>query len=106
MQLNGVGSNTLVDYVQIYNCKNDGLKINGGSVDVNHLVVTHIDQDCVDLEYGWIGTGSYWYIEQIEEIGSDEAIQIDNDETFPEAIPRTNLNLSNITVNGLSLIHI
>tara|TARA_B100001939_G_scaffold348212_1_gene374141 strand:+ start:6466 stop:7644 length:1179 start_codon:yes stop_codon:yes gene_type:complete len=100
LQLNGVGSNTLVDYVQIYNCKNDGLKINGGSVDVNHLVVTHIDQDCVDLEYGWIGTGSYWYIEQIEEIGSDEAIQIDNNETFPEAIPRTNLNLSNITVNG------
>ncbi len=100
LNLNAVGSETDVDFVQIYNCKNDGLKINGGNVDVNHLVVTHIDQDCVDIEYGWQGSGNNWYIKQIDEVGSDEAIQIDNDETSPEVTPVTNINLNNVTIIG------
>ncbi len=60
----GVGSGTLVDYVQVHMGKDDGMEFFGGTVNVKHVLVTGCADDQVDWTDGWQGKGQFIAIQQ------------------------------------------
>jgi hypothetical protein len=79
LTLAGVGSRTVIDYVQAHGGKDDGLEIFGGSVDVKHYIGTANQDDSYDLSSGWTGRGQFIII-QHDSIDSDKGMEIDNTE--------------------------
>ncbi len=57
--LAGVGSGTVVDYVQVHNSSDDGIEWFGGTVNAKHLVLTGIDDDDIDTDSGWKGVAQF-----------------------------------------------
>jgi len=53
--LAGVGTGTLVDYVQVHNSSDDGIEWFGGTVNAKHLVLTGNDDDSMDTDVGFNG---------------------------------------------------
>jgi uncharacterized membrane protein len=51
----GVGSGTVVEYVQVHNSSDDGIEWFGGTVNGRYLVVTGADDDSFDVEMGYQG---------------------------------------------------
>jgi hypothetical protein len=52
----GVGSGTIVDYVQVHNSADDAVEFFGGTVNVRHLVVDNWDDDGIDTDEGYTGS--------------------------------------------------
>ncbi len=92
----GVGSGTVVEYVQSYNGGDDGIEFFGGTVNGKYLVSTNSGDDSIDFADGWNGTGNYWYISG----GAKAGIEGSNNGDDGNATPVTNATLSNITVVG------
>lgn len=89
LTLAGVGSRTVIDYVQAHAGKDDGLEIFGGSVDVKHYIGTANQDDSYDLSSGWTGRGQFIII-QHDSIDSDKGMEIDNTEavaTYGDDVP-------------------
>ena len=72
----GVGSGTVVDYVQVHNNLDDGVEFFGGTVNVSHLVLTGNADDSMDWTDGWQGAAQFVYLEQTG--GGDNLIEADN----------------------------
>lgn len=96
---NGVGSATKVEYLQAYMGNDDGFEFFGGSVDTKYLVSTGSKDDSFDWTQGWVGTSSYWYAEQANDLG-DRGIEADNNGDNNAATPFSNPTISNITLKG------
>ncbi len=104
-QLNGiafqaVGSDTIVEYVQVHNNLDDGIEFFGGTVDAKYVVLTGNDDDSLDWTDGWTGRIQYLYIEQTD--GGDNAIEADNRSDDENVEPRSNPTIANMTVIGKS----
>ena len=54
----GVGNNTVVDHIQAYEGKDDGMEFFGGTVNVNYIYVTGAQDDSVDWTEGFSGNNS------------------------------------------------
>ena len=92
----GVGSGTIVEYVQSYEGSDDGIEFFGGTVNGKYLVSTNSQDDGIDFADGWAGTGEYWYISGAAKAGIEGSNNGDNG----NATPVTNATLKNITVVG------
>ena len=57
--LNGVGSGTTIEYVQVHNSSDDGIEFFGGTVNAKHIVITGADDDSIDTDEGWRGGIQY-----------------------------------------------
>ncbi len=101
LTLNGVGSGTTVEYVEVYQGKDDGFEFFGGTVNANYLVSIGSFDDCFDWTYGWTGKGEYWYAEQSAD-GGDRGIEGDNDSQDNANLPFSNPTLKYITLIGRS----
>ncbi len=99
--LNGVGSGTLIDYLQVHEGLDDGIEVFGGTVQMKHLVVTNAQDDSLDWTNGWQGRVQFALLKQSAVIG-DRGIEADNNEKNQDSIPRAQPILSNITVLGRS----
>lgn len=102
--LQGVGSGTLVDFVQILNGADDGFEWFGGTVNTSHLVATGANDDSFDYTDGWIGSLQYGIaIQGTANLASgDNGIEADNngDAPGPDALPRSTPIMTNITLIG------
>lgn len=97
--LQGVGSGTLIDFVQVINGGDDGIEWFGGTVDVSHAVVLGAADDSVDWTDGWTGTLQYAIIRQNS--GDDNGVEGDNNgDTTPDAAPRSTPAVANLTLIG------
>ncbi|MFZ8952984.1 MAG: hypothetical protein ACO2ZB_04555 [Gammaproteobacteria bacterium] len=97
----GVGSGTVVDYVQVHNNADDGVEFFGGTVNVKHLVVTGSDDDSVDWTEGYRGKLQHVLIIQNEnQSATDRGIEADSYGSAPDNSPRANPTLSNFTLVG------
>ncbi|MFT5684034.1 MAG: hypothetical protein ACI8RZ_004975 [Myxococcota bacterium] len=96
----GVGSGTTVSYVQVHMNKDDGVEFFGGTVNVDHLVLTAIGDDSFDYVNGWSGTADTIAIRQYDAIESDRGFELDNFEDQEGALPRSNPNIKNVTLIG------
>ena len=59
LTLGGVGSGTIVDYVEIFGNTDDGLEIFGGTVDVKHIFSAFCGDESFDTDQGWSGRGQF-----------------------------------------------
>jgi hypothetical protein len=52
----GVGSNTIVNNLEVYSTFDDGIEMFGGSFDINNLLAVYVRDDAIDIDEGWNGT--------------------------------------------------
>lgn len=97
--LQGVGSGTSFNNIQVHRAADDGFEWFGGTVNVFNLVVTGANDDSFDWTDGW--TGDAQFLLAVQQPGDDNAIEGDNNgDTDPDALPRSNPTLSNVTLIG------
>lgn len=104
-ELNGlsmyaVGSDTTIDFVQIFEGSDDGVEFFGGTVNASHIAVVNAEDDSIDWTEGFTGTLTDVYVQHG---GShDKAFECDgyntdfSNETGTYSAP----NVNNVTVIG------
>ena len=95
----GVGSNTDVDFVQVYNNSDDGVEFFGGTVNASHLVLTGNADDSIDWTDGWIGSLQFAIVQHSAD-DADQGIEADSNGDDNLAEPFSSPVLSNITLMG------
>jgi hypothetical protein len=95
----GIGSGTVVDYVQVHQNADDGVEFFGGTVQAKHVLVTGIGDDGIDWTDGWTGSLQYAVVQQYAGTG-DNGIEADNNADNNDAEPRSMPALANITLVG------
>lgn len=90
--LAGVGTGTIIDFVQVHNSSDDGIEWFGGTVNAKHLVFTGIDDDNLDTDVGFNGTMQFVIAIQ-RAGGGDRIIEASSAGTAPRSAPK----LSNFT---------
>lgn len=56
LTLGGVGSGTVVEYVEVVGNQDDGIEWFGGTVNVKHALVWYAGDDAIDTDQSWGGT--------------------------------------------------
>ena len=96
----GVGSGTMVDYIQVHANADDGIEFFGGTVNVKHVVLTANKDDSVDWDNGYRGNMQFVLIKHADEDGeANRGIEADNDKDMSKT-PISNPTLANITFIG------
>jgi hypothetical protein len=105
LTLAGVGRGTTVEYVEVFNNKDDGFEFFGGTVDARYLVSAFATDDAFDMDQGYRGRGQFWiavqnnvYAERAGEHDGGEASYGGEDRT-PYATP----TIANATYIGSGL---
>ncbi|HYW11688.1 MAG TPA: hypothetical protein VE871_07005 [Longimicrobium sp.] len=101
LTLNGVGSKTVIENVQVHFGNDDGIEWFGGTVNVKWALVTGADDDQFDYSTGWQGKGQFW-IAQTDTTRGDKGFEVDNNETTFTAQPWTDPVIYNVTLIGRS----
>ena len=96
----GVGNETIIEYVQVHNNLDDGIEFFGGTANAKYVVLTGNADDSLDWTDGWTGNIQYLYIEQTD--AADNAIEADNREGDEGVTPISNPKIANMTVLGKS----
>ena len=60
LTLGGVGSQTVIDYVEVIANKDDGVEFFGGKPNLSHIVVAFCGDDSYDYDQGYRGNGQFW----------------------------------------------
>ena len=97
--LQGVGSETILDYIQVHMSADDGVEFFGGNANIKHLIVTGAGDDSLDWTDGWQGHGQYIILQQHADAG-DNGIEADNNGENNMALPFSDPTLSNMTIVG------
>jgi hypothetical protein len=72
LTLGGVGSATVVEYIEVLSNLDDGIEIFGGTVNLKNIVVAFCGDDAIDCDMGY--TGNIQYILAIQDIGSGDKL--------------------------------
>ena len=91
----GVGSDTVVDYVQVHNNSDDGMEFFGGTVNAKHVILTGNDDDSLDTDNGWNGNVQYLIISQ-RALGGDNGMEMSSSGVAPATSP----TIANFTLIG------
>lgn len=78
LSLGGVGSGTVIEHIEIFASLDDGINIDGGTVNVSHILSSHYGDDGLDIDRGWSGTVDNYI--SYGEAGSDYALELDGGE--------------------------
>ncbi|MDP2345094.1 MAG: hypothetical protein Q8O67_29385 [Deltaproteobacteria bacterium] len=97
--LQGVGSGTTVDFVQVHKGADDCIEFFGGTVSASHIVCTGIADDNVDWTFGWTGRAQFIVAQQHDDAG-ERGIEADNNEDNNALSPTSDPILSNLTLIG------
>ena len=71
----GVGSGTTVEYIQVYEGKDDGVEFFGGTVNVDYVSVVNAQDDSIDWTEGYSGTITNAYVKH--GVDHDKGIEAD-----------------------------
>ncbi len=93
--LGGVGSGTIIEYVEVVGNKDDGVEWFGGTVNVSNVLVWAADDDAIDVDQAYSGTINNALV--IAFSGTDHALEIDG----PEGSIDGSFTLSNATLLGV-----
>jgi len=64
LTLGGVGSGTVIEYVEVFANNDDGFEWFGGAVNTRYLVSAYCGDDAMDYDEGWRGMNQFWFIYQ------------------------------------------
>lgn len=95
----GVGSGTIVDYIQVHMNADDGVEFFGGTVNVKHVLLTGNKDDSMDWTSGWAGKAQFVMIKQAADEGNN-GIEADSRKSPMTAEPRSNPTIANATLMG------
>ncbi|NRA63052.1 MAG: hypothetical protein HRU19_01145 [Pseudobacteriovorax sp.] len=95
----GIGSGTVVDYIQVHYNADDGVEFFGGTVNAKHIVLTGNRDDSLDWVNGWNGTAQYILVDQADD-QANNGIEGDNLKQNMDIAPRSNPTLVNMTFVG------
>ncbi|WP_298301752.1 hypothetical protein [Hydrotalea sp.] len=99
----GVGSGTVVDYVQVSYANDDSFEWFGGTVNCKHLISFRTLDDDFDTDNGYQGKVQFGIAlrdSAVADISKSEAFESDNDANGSTLLPQTNAVFSNMTVLG------
>lgn len=97
--LQGVGSGTIIEYVQVHMNQDDGIEMFGGTVNLKYALVTGARDDSFDWTDGWTGKGQFWVVQQYGD-DADNGFENDNSSKNNEATPRSAPTIYNATLVG------
>lgn len=105
LTVNGCGSSTVLDYLQLHAGDDDGVEFFGGTANLTHAVITrHDNDDSLDWEFGWQGKAQFIVVQRGNAgTANERAIEADNQSTAggnPDASPRSNPQIWNFTFVG------
>jgi len=94
----GIGSETVMEHIEIFANSDDGFEFWGGTVQANYLVAAFCGDDAFDYDDGWRGGGQFWFAIQ----GADEAGSAgEHDGAHPDDNDRfSKPTISNVTYIG------
>lgn len=99
----GVGSNTVVDHVQVSYANDDSFEWFGGTVNCTHLISYRTLDDDFDTDNGYSGKVQFGIALRdsvVADISNSEAFESDNDANGSSLLPQTSVIFSNMTVMG------
>lgn len=99
----GVGSNTVIDNVQVSYANDDSMEWFGGTVNCTHLISFRTLDDDFDTDNGYSGKVQFGISlrdSAIADISKSEAFESDNDANGSGLTPQTAAVFSNMTVMG------
>ncbi len=81
LTLGGVGSETVIDHIEVISNLDDGIECFGGTVNISNAVVAYCGDDALDLDQNYAGTISNVVVVQHGIYGeADEALEFDGPE--------------------------
>lgn len=100
LTLGGVGSGTVVDYVEVLHNKDDAFEFFGGTVNAKHLLGVAFADDGLDFDFGYIG--NIQFAAMIKRAVNDESdsnilTESDNNGDGTAATPLTSPQVYNVT---------
>ena len=99
----GVGNGTTVEYVQVFEGKDDGFEFFGGTVNVDYISVVNSQDDSIDWTEGYTGTITNAYVKHGAD--HDKGIEADGFNTDignnSSPIYFSNPTITNLTIIGL-----
>jgi hypothetical protein len=101
LTLGGVGAGTTVDYVQVHRGADDGIECFGGTVNLKHIVISHGNDDGLDLDFGYRGKVQFGVV--LQDDAANEGYEWDNNGSAQDATPRTMPTVYNMTLVGSKL---
>jgi hypothetical protein len=99
LTFNTCGEATTLHHLQVFKSLGDGIKFNGGNVNLKYAVSSGSGDDAFAWSEGWVGNAQFWVCEQSTVIG-DMALDGKNNVLNPAMAPFSNPILSNITFVG------
>ncbi len=82
LTLGGVGSETIIEYVEVISNADDGVEFFGGTVNCKYLIVAFCGDDAFDYDEGYRGNGQFWLA--IQNYSSGDVLGECDGGIFPE----------------------
>lgn len=101
LSLYSVGSGTSIEYLNIFECSDDGVELFGGTVDLKYVVISGADDDSFDYDQGWQGRGQFWLA--VQKDGADNGFENDGCDVLDDCDGGngpTQPQIYNVTVYG------
>ncbi len=95
----GVGSGTIIDYVQAHYGSDDGFEPFGGTASMTHLVSTGISDDSFDGTDGYRGFMQFGIAQQRQD-EADQGFELSTNADNPAASPQSTAVIANFTMIG------
>ncbi len=95
----GVGSGTVIEYVQVHQNLDDGVEFFGGNAWAKYLYLTGNADDSLDWTDGWRGNVQFVAIQQYT-ADADQGIEADSNADNNGLLPRSNPTIYNVTIVG------
>ncbi|MBK8945806.1 MAG: T9SS type A sorting domain-containing protein [Ignavibacteriae bacterium] len=102
LTLGGVGSGTVIEYVESYASADDGFEFFGGTVNTRYMVAAFCSDDAFDTDEGFRGKGQFWFGIQAEDQAGRVA-EMDGATGDEYYTPFSHPVLSNVTYIGAGL---
>jgi hypothetical protein len=106
LSLNGVGSGTIIEHIEVVSTLDDGLQIMGGSANIKYLAVAFSSEDNIEYDQGWVGDMQFFFSvldqpEEVGELGFDfEGDDFEFQDVTLSFLPYTNPQIANFTNIG------
>jgi hypothetical protein len=97
--LQGVGTGTVLEHLQIHHNNDDGIEFFGGTAQAKYVLITDCADDSFDWTFGWQGKAQHVVAIQ-RSLENDHGIEADNDEDNFDNEPRSNPTIYNATFAG------
>ena len=99
LTLGGCGTQTKLSYIQVHRGLDDGIEFFGGTANMDHILVSGVDDDGLDWDFGWSGKVQFLIVHQAYGTG-DKGFEADNFVDTESITPRSNPEIWNATMIG------